>query len=224
MTEIELARLEAWLSSPAMQGKAMRIDKLQGFLCAVASSPDIIPPSRWMPAALGGEIEYDSLEHATDATALLMSFYNSIAGSLHDNIPPQLILEPVSALNKEPDYRTWCDGYILGWSLSTEEWLRRGNEPLKNLTFPILLLSGAFKEDAELKGENMTSAEEYAQATRDCAEMLPQAVLGIYNFWLSKRKPTPLKRESPKMGRNDPCPCGSGKKLKQCCGKGPTIH
>jgi uncharacterized protein YecA (UPF0149 family) len=27
-------------------------------------------------------------------------------------------------------------------------------------------------------------------------------------------------RESPKVGRNDPCPCGSGKKYKQCCGKG----
>lgn len=26
-------------------------------------------------------------------------------------------------------------------------------------------------------------------------------------------------RESPKVGRNDPCPCGSGKKYKQCCGR-----
>lgn len=28
----------------------------------------------------------------------------------------------------------------------------------------------------------------------------------------------PIRRESPKVGRNDPCPCGSGKKLKKCCG------
>jgi preprotein translocase subunit SecA len=27
------------------------------------------------------------------------------------------------------------------------------------------------------------------------------------------------RREAPKVGRNDPCPCGSGKKYKQCCGK-----
>ena len=26
-------------------------------------------------------------------------------------------------------------------------------------------------------------------------------------------------REAPKVGRNDPCPCGSGKKYKKCCGK-----
>ncbi|MFP4261784.1 MAG: preprotein translocase subunit SecA [Halomonas sp.] len=29
----------------------------------------------------------------------------------------------------------------------------------------------------------------------------------------------PLRREGPKVGRNDACPCGSGKKYKQCCGK-----
>ena len=30
----------------------------------------------------------------------------------------------------------------------------------------------------------------------------------------------PMVREEPKVGRNDPCPCGSGKKYKKCCGKG----
>ena len=30
---------------------------------------------------------------------------------------------------------------------------------------------------------------------------------------------TPIVREAPKVGRNDPCPCGSGKKYKKCCGK-----
>ncbi len=29
----------------------------------------------------------------------------------------------------------------------------------------------------------------------------------------------PYRRETPKVGRNDPCPCGSGKKYKRCCGK-----
>ena len=30
----------------------------------------------------------------------------------------------------------------------------------------------------------------------------------------------PMTREEPKVGRNDPCPCGSGKKYKKCCGQG----
>ncbi len=32
-------------------------------------------------------------------------------------------------------------------------------------------------------------------------------------------KPKPVVRETPKVGRNEPCPCGSGKKFKKCCGK-----
>jgi len=31
-------------------------------------------------------------------------------------------------------------------------------------------------------------------------------------------KPGQVRREAPKVGRNDPCPCGSGKKYKKCCG------
>jgi SEC-C motif-containing protein len=31
-------------------------------------------------------------------------------------------------------------------------------------------------------------------------------------------KPKPMVREGPKVGRNDPCTCGSGKKYKKCCG------
>lgn len=39
--------------------------------------------------------------------------------------------------------------------------------------------------------------------------------LSNWNF----RKPTQYIRENPKIGRNDKCPCGSGKKYKNCCGK-----
>ena len=32
-------------------------------------------------------------------------------------------------------------------------------------------------------------------------------------------RPAAYRREAPKVGRNDPCPCGSGKKYKKCCGR-----
>ncbi|MFP4473543.1 MAG: preprotein translocase subunit SecA [Candidatus Omnitrophota bacterium] len=32
-------------------------------------------------------------------------------------------------------------------------------------------------------------------------------------------KPAPVRRDGDKVGRNDPCPCGSGKKYKKCCGR-----
>ncbi len=35
---------------------------------------------------------------------------------------------------------------------------------------------------------------------------------------LPQAKPTPIRKNVPKVGRNDPCPCGSGRKYKKCCG------
>lgn len=37
-------------------------------------------------------------------------------------------------------------------------------------------------------------------------------------FYVDGRGQQPIRRESPKVGRNEPCPCGSGKKYKKCCG------
>ena len=34
-----------------------------------------------------------------------------------------------------------------------------------------------------------------------------------------ERKQETVRRDTPKVGRNDPCPCGSGKKYKHCCGR-----
>lgn len=223
MTEIELKQLETWLASPVFKGKAMRLDKLQGLLCAVLSGPDIITPSQWMPEALGEEPEYESLQQAKEFMAVMMDFYNDIASTLQNSQPPKLILKRTSS-DKQVDYQTWCEGYILGWALSTQEWLQPGNEPLKKLTFPILYLSGAFKEDAERRGKESVPEEEDQKVWQECVDILPQTVVAIYNFWLSKCKQAPMPREQAKVGRNEPCPCGSGKKYKHCCGDGRTLH
>jgi len=43
---------------------------------------------------------------------------------------------------------------------------------------------------------------------------------GIWYFYDGKMvAPGQFQRETPKVGRNDPCPCGSGKKFKKCCGR-----
>jgi uncharacterized protein YecA (UPF0149 family) len=56
-------------------------------------------------------------------------------------------------------------------------------------------------------------------------------VTGIYHYFEAQRlvkghlldNTTTFHRVTPKIGRNDPCPCGSGKKFKQCCGR-TTLH
>lgn len=39
------------------------------------------------------------------------------------------------------------------------------------------------------------------------------------NPLMTLQKPETYRREQPRVGRNDPCPCGSGKKYKKCCGR-----
>jgi preprotein translocase subunit SecA len=53
-----------------------------------------------------------------------------------------------------------------------------------------------------------------ATATASGSDMVNEAVQAVEAQ--AKAKPV---RTGPKVGRNDPCPCGSGKKYKQCCGK-----
>jgi preprotein translocase subunit SecA len=53
------------------------------------------------------------------------------------------------------------------------------------------------------------------------ARSVPAAVSGneaAMAAALNAPKPAPFRREDPKVGRNEPCPCGSGKKYKKCCG------
>ncbi len=42
---------------------------------------------------------------------------------------------------------------------------------------------------------------------------------GEWRFIDGQIESEPYRREAPKIGRNDPCPCGSGKKYKKCCGR-----
>jgi len=47
----------------------------------------------------------------------------------------------------------------------------------------------------------------------------PMEEAASYEGQLPEETAHTYKREEPKVGRNDPCPCGSGKKYKKCCGK-----
>jgi SEC-C motif-containing protein len=44
-------------------------------------------------------------------------------------------------------------------------------------------------------------------------------VEGEWFFRDGREIPVTVRRDTPKVGRNDPCPCGSGKKFKKCCGQ-----
>ena len=79
----------------------------------------------------------------------------------------------------------------------------------------VMEAKSADKEEAESSLGGGAAAD--ARAVRVSSAMpgeapKPQAAKG-------DSKPEPVRRETPKIGRNDLCPCGSGKKYKNCCGK-----
>ncbi|MFV8201490.1 aromatic amino acid transport family protein, partial [Enterobacter cloacae complex sp.6700005] len=51
-------------------------------------------------------------------------------------------------------------------------------------------------------------------------ESIQPAALRLYNYWVANPQQPEAKKpivNGSKVGRNDPCPCGSGKKFKSCC-------
>jgi uncharacterized protein len=149
-----------------------------------------------------------------DILSLMMRHMNVIAGMLLET-PEDF--EPIYLeRNVEGGSYTivdeWCEGYWRGVRLAQEHWYG-GGEEIATLLAPIL----AFTGETNWRGHDFTDAE---------AEKLQQAIVtnvrAIHAYWLARRSKDgegtrPMRRSEPRVGRNDPCPCGSGKKYKNCC-------
>ena len=67
--------------------------------------------------------------------------------------------------------------------------------------------------------EELMKLSEYIHNPSDITPEIARQVMEILG--ISAKKPhsvTPVKRKSVKVGRNEACPCNSGKKFKKCCG------
>jgi uncharacterized protein len=60
------------------------------------------------------------------------------------------------------------------------------------------------------------------------AAHIAESLVRIHAFWLplrhAVRERDTAQRLKAKVGRNEPCPCGSGKKFKKCCGAPSELH
>ena len=234
LTDAELDRLEELLADPALED-ALRLDEVQGYLCAALSGPRPMPPERWLADVLGDD---DALEQPVglEAAGLLRRFADALEAELNDGEAPTLLLYPIDEGEDAPsDYQPWCEAYLAAIDTAEEDWfdflgenesdeseeseeIREEITYLDERLFPLMVLTGEAESAAREHGEAWPEGKEREQLLADCEEDLPQAVADIHNFWRAKRSVGTIRRESPKVGRNDPCPCGSGKKYKQCCG------
>ena len=87
------------------------------------------------------------------------------------------------------------------------------NEAIQNDSVQMLMKANF---SPEKKVETKSAVAEVKETRREAAPMKAQQVEGAAN---NSAPAQPIRRASGTVGRNDPCPCGSGKKYKNCCGK-----
>jgi len=162
-----------------------------GFLTAVCTGPDAIAPALWIPAIMP-EGAFDDDPAARAKVDLLARLYGAVGETLGTS--PEIICpEPDKPEQEAVDF---CSGYLRGARMH-ETW--RDDETATRKLLPFAALA---KE---------ADAEAWTTTQR---ERLGSYVAELRVYWQSKRQ---VVHTTPKVGRNDPCPCGSGKKHKKCC-------
>jgi len=88
-------------------------------------------------------------------------------------------------------------------------------DSIKDETIEFLFKVQAAREGDTVKGVFQSLPQEFRHDDVTPMSRMSSASRETEDF----EPPEQYKREAPKVGRNDPCPCGSGKKYKKCCGK-----
>ena len=114
-----------------------------------------------------------------------------------------------------PDPQTWCNGFVEGMAYDRDNWKPLlGAQGGFEMVAPIL-----FTSDPEEWQKKKVLNPFPALHPRELCAGLKLAVLAIHKFWQAwKADPGPI-RAARTISRNAPCPCGSGKKYKHCCGQ-----
>lgn len=218
-----LRRLDKMLLDLADDSEAMLLSELDGFLAGVIVSPEPVPPSEWLNAVWGGE-NADGMSpfgNITDVEALVglvMRHYNDIVRALARRGQYSPIFE-VDTRHDETLWEMWIDGFARAVQLRLEGWNR---------------ILESDDEDAVLAYSGLRLLNEVNQGTADISEREVDALdhdaenlipiwLDILHVWRRHHDAGGLATSSApllktKVGRNEPCLCGSGKKYKKCCG------
>jgi len=209
---VDLDALDRFLRSDRSPPDCMMLSEVDGFLTGIASGPELIRPSEWLPLVWGGDAPaFAAMDEASAILGSLMARYNEILREIADDALAPIFWEDRGGAVIAMD---WADGFLDAIKLRPDAW-----EPLFTskragwLLFPILSLCGD-ESGASLLGLPSEVADRMVQAAPD---LVPSCVVGIAAYWRCKG-PRHI-AAALKTGRNDPCPCGSGRKFKKCCGQ-----
>ncbi len=179
----------------------------RGVFAAVASAPTRREPTDWLPLLLAEEApDRPTLRRLFE---LVLREYAACAQCLALGVPAVPSPDDVGAITQ------FCKGYVRV-SQSDSRWTR--DSGAFALTVPLAVLAEYVTLDAlgAATPEVVDVPEEDWRARR--RENLGEDVARLYSYFEGARKEPPPPVQVEKIGRNEPCPCGSGKKYKKCCG------
>lgn len=212
----KLQRLDDFLLGGAVGDDAMLLSELDGFLTGLIVSPDMILPSEWLPVVWGGEAPaFESERQAQAVIGLIMERYNDIVRQLDRNR-----YSPIYDIDNDDSFlwETWIEGFWRAVVLRREGWLDIGatdDEDAQTAVFSLSRLHEiAATPSADL--EPMDIDEELESLAPDLI-VHAVGILHRARHLRTAQAAASANQNRPKVGRNDPCPCGSGKKFKNCC-------
>jgi uncharacterized protein len=110
--------------------------------------------------------------------------------------------------------RHWARGFWKAMALAPEAWSALAEDDrAKTLIEPFVAFF-------DLDDQGPIEIPDNIDAILDnSAAVIPQTILVLYKLAKIRSRANPPLRQA-KVGRNDPCPCGSGQKYKRCCSNG----
>lgn len=211
----------------------MLLDTLDGYLTAIAIGPTTLSFDQWFSGIWGPSKEdmpkFASMEETQRVLNLIIRHFNGIVSVLEDDpdaFEPILNTIVMDDGQEYPDGEMWAHGFMDGVNLCIKDWEPLvGNADGLQALLPIFLLGSD-----EISPEQEKLVETPEQCV-ELSEFIPESVAWIYRFWqpyrfamLERTAAQTSRRDGIKVGQNDPCPCGSGKKFKKCCGSAEVLH
>lgn len=217
---------------------ALTLTGFEGFMFGLAITPDVILPSEWMPLVFGEEmVTFNSEDQASLHMKNLIEVYNAYTRAFHKGtLVFPFNMEKLSSKMLD-DIQDWSYGLLEAlrmrpdiWYIDREENYEDMSEYIKDIILSFCIVYGVVypEEGRELfEYENGKHLNDQDKAMAILLASLPLAVeiLQAHGAQLEKERQQnvvgghiDLKHGKTKIGCNDLCPCGSGKKFKKCCG------
>jgi uncharacterized protein len=226
LSDDELDQLDVLLLSHTDED-GMLLSEFDGFCAGLIVCPEMVMPGEWLPCVWGISPEHlETLEDVQAAMDLIMRHYNDVALSL---TPPALEYGPLYDEDRRTGeilWESWCCGFERAMRLRPNTWERivesEDEEAASSINMMLALCNIAEGQSDLPKASIKTLRDE-------APDLIPNLVLAINDWTKSGRTDDPFAAWSAanqthepskgkKVGRNAPCPCGSGRKYKQCCG------